>query len=111
MLRPYWQLCIDTPLLSFCEYYLSLPSDLKIQIKQMQELSKLGSPQQRLMEVVRRDKDIREFFSRYLEDIINYREGTLRNMSKLYRDVLKSPKAIKKNHHVKGRTRKNTIAT
>ena len=32
-------------------------------------------------------------------------------MSKLYRDVLKSPKAIKKNHRVKGRTRKNTIAT
>lgn len=62
----------------------------------MQELSKLGSPQQRLMEVVRRDKDIRDFFSRYLEDIINYREGTLRNISKLYRDVLKSPKAIKK---------------
>ena len=77
----------------------------------MQELSKLGSPQQRLMEVVRRDKDIREFFSYYLEDIINYREGTLRNMSKLYRDVLKSPKAIKKNHRMKGRTRKNTIAT
>jgi hypothetical protein len=48
------------------------------------------------MEVVRRDKDIREFFSRYLEGIINYREGTLRNMSKLYRDILKSPKAIKK---------------
>lgn len=96
MLRSYWQLCIDTPLLSFCEYYLSLPSDLKIQIKQMQELSKLGSPQQRLMEVVRRDKDIIEFFSCYLKDIINYREGTLRNMSKLYRDVLKSPKAIKK---------------
>ena len=84
---------------------------MKIQIKQMQELSKLGSPQQRLMEVVRRDKDIREFFSRHLEDIINYQEGTLRNISKLYRDVLKSPKAIKKNHHVKGRTRKNTIAT
>jgi len=62
----------------------------------MQELSKLGSPQQRLMEVVRRDKDIREFFSRHLEDIINYQEGTLRNISKLYRDVLKSPKAIKK---------------
>jgi len=77
----------------------------------MQGLSELGSPQQRLMEVVRRDKDIREFFSYYLEDIINYREGTLRNMSKLYRDVLKSSKAIKKNHRMKGRTRKNTIAT
>jgi hypothetical protein len=62
----------------------------------MQELSTLGSPQQRLMEVVRRDKDIREFFSRYLEGIINYREETLRNMSKLYGDILKSPKAIKK---------------
>jgi hypothetical protein len=76
----------------------SLGSDLTIPIRDMQELVKLGSPQKRLLEVLIHDKDIREFLSRYLEDIINYRKKTLDNMSKLYRSISKSSQTPKKNN-------------
>jgi hypothetical protein len=76
----------------------SLISGLTIPIRDMQELANLGSPQNRLLEVLRHDKDIREFFSRYLEDIINYRKKTLDNMSKLYRNISKFSQTSKKNN-------------
>lgn len=60
----------------------------------VQELFELGPPQYRLMTVLAKDKDIKEFFSAYIGDIMNYRNATSNKMSAFHQNVLK-PNVLK----------------
>jgi hypothetical protein len=51
------------------------------------ELSKLGVPQQRLMNILAKDKEIKQWFSGWIEGIIKYRSKVLDKMSEFYNKV------------------------
>lgn len=87
------------------ERLLALPTQqtdtMQMSIFTGQEWFRLGSSQERLMTVLAMDKSIKEFFSRYIEDILNYRKITLSKMSLLHHRYSKLGKTIKAAGHPK----------
>jgi hypothetical protein len=59
-----------------------------------EELYRLGSPKQRLMAILTKDNEIKEWFSTWIEGIIKYRKATLDKMSKFNKEVNESYKNL-----------------
>jgi hypothetical protein len=59
------------------------------------EIFCLGSPEQRLMGVLARDKEIKQWFSTWIQDIINFRIKTSKMMSEFYKKINKPQDSIK----------------
>ena len=49
-------------------------------------------PKQRLISILETDDDIREWFNRWLGDLLNYQNKTIKKMNTMF-DEIKSPKA------------------
>jgi hypothetical protein len=59
-----------------------------------EEVYRLGSPKQRLMAILTRDNEIKEWFSTWIEGLIKYRKATLDKMSKFNKEVNESYKNL-----------------
>jgi hypothetical protein len=74
--------------------------DLRQKLAEHEEMPRLGiSPKQRLMAILTKDKDIKQWFFRWVEDIVNYRKQTSRKMSDFYNEVIKSHENIRRQHN------------
>jgi DNA-binding MarR family transcriptional regulator len=86
---------------------LSTP-DLQETIAEIEEMLRLGtSPKQRLMAILTRDKDIKQWFSAWIGDLMNYRNQISKGMSVFYDEIINSHKNIKQKedtHQVKDKT-------
>jgi hypothetical protein len=60
------------------------------------EMSYLGSPIERLMAILTKDKEIEQWFTERIGDIMHYRKQTLNKMTEFYDKILDSHKYIKK---------------
>jgi hypothetical protein len=74
------------PMLDF-EGRLVLPPETE-------EIYQLGSPKQRLMAILTKDNDIKEWFLAWIDGLIRYRKHTLEKMSKFYREINESYKNV-----------------
>jgi len=64
-------------------------------IAEYKEMLKLGtSPKRRLMTILTKDKDIKQWFSAWIGDLRNYRSQTSKRMSVFYDEVINSHKNI-----------------
>ena len=61
-----------------------------------QEIFRLGSPRQRLMAILAKDKEIRQWFSTWIQDIIEFRNKASNMMSDFYKEINQPQKNIKK---------------
>ena len=59
-----------------------------------EEIYRLGSPKQRLMAILSKDNDIKQWFSSWIESLIKIRKNTLEQMSKFYKEVNESHKSV-----------------
>jgi hypothetical protein len=59
-----------------------------------EEYFRLGGPKNRLMSILTKDNDIKEWFSAWIESLIRYREHTLDEMSKFYNEVIEAHKHL-----------------
>ena len=59
-----------------------------------EEMYRLGSPKQRLMAILTNDKNIKEWFSTWIEGLIRYRKATLDKMSVFNKEVNESHKNL-----------------
>jgi DNA-binding PadR family transcriptional regulator len=59
-----------------------------------EEIYRLGSPKQRLMAILTKDSDIKEWFSAWIKGLIRYRKHTLNQMSEFYKEVNESYKNV-----------------
>jgi hypothetical protein len=59
------------------------------------EIFSLGSPEQRLMGVLAKDKEIKQWFSAWIQDIINFRIKTSNMMSDFYKKINRPQDSIK----------------
>jgi hypothetical protein len=74
--------------------------DLPQMIAEHEEMLRLGiSPQQRLMAILTKDEDIKQWFFGWIEDIMNYRKQTSHKMSEFYNEVIKSDENIRRQHN------------
>jgi len=55
-----------------------------------------GSPKDRLMAILTKDKEIKKWFTERISNIMNYQEQTFNTMSKFYNEILDSHKYIKR---------------
>ncbi len=78
--------------------------------EQNQELSRLGTPRQRLMAVLTKDKDIKRWFSTWIAGIIEYRSQTSDKMYEFYDQLIKSHENMKDEDFVPGTDRRATIS-
>jgi DNA-binding MarR family transcriptional regulator len=76
-------------------------SDIQQTLAEYKEMLRLGtSPKQRLMTILTKDKDIKEWFSAWIEDLRNYRNLTSKRMSVFYDEVINSHKNIKQKEEI-----------
>lgn len=61
---------------------------------ELEEMYRLGSPKQRLMAILTKDNDIKEWFSTWIEGLITYRKATLDKMSVFIKEVNESHKTF-----------------
>jgi hypothetical protein len=59
-----------------------------------EEFYRLGGPKDRLMSVLDRDKEIKEWFSMWIRSLIRYRNSITDKMSKFYDEVIESNKHL-----------------
>lgn len=59
-----------------------------------EEIYRLGSPKQRLMAILTKDNDIKEWFLTWIEGLIKYRKDTLDKISKFNKEVNESYKNV-----------------
>jgi hypothetical protein len=59
-----------------------------------EEIYRLGSPKQRLMAILTKDNDIKEWFLVWIGGLIRYRKDTLDKMSKFYKELNESYKNV-----------------
>jgi hypothetical protein len=64
--------------------------------EETQEVFKLGSPQKRLMTILVKDKEIKQWFSGWIGGIIKYRSKVLDKMSEFYNEVNNADENIKR---------------
>jgi hypothetical protein len=57
---------------------------------QREEVYRLGAPKERLMAILTKDNDIKEWFLAWMESLIRYRKYTSEQMSKFYNEVIES---------------------
>jgi hypothetical protein len=60
------------------------------------EMSDLGNPKNRLMAILTKDNDIKQWFNERMSEIMHYRKQTLNKMSEFYDEILDSSKYVKK---------------
>jgi hypothetical protein len=59
-----------------------------------EEYFRLGGPKNRLMTILTKDNNIKEWFSSWIESLIRYRKYTLDEMSKFYNEVIEAHKHL-----------------
>jgi hypothetical protein len=59
-----------------------------------EEYFRLGGPKDRLMAILTKDNDIKEWFSSWIESLIRFRKYTLDEMSKFYSEVTEAHKHL-----------------
>jgi hypothetical protein len=70
-------------------------------IAEYQEMLRLGtSPKQRLMAILTKDKDIKQWFSAWIGDLTNYRSQISKRMSVFYDEITNSHKNIKQKEDI-----------
>lgn len=72
---------------------------------EIREIHELGSPKDRLMAILSKDKDIKNWFSTWIAYIVEYRRKTSENMLEFY-DQINNPSRKRKSNHtpIKGIT-------
>jgi hypothetical protein len=76
--------------------YLSPTPGQMFNIHCSSELFELGSPRQRLMAILTRDKDIKQWFWERLDNIIDYREQISKKMVGFCNEVINSQENTKR---------------
>jgi hypothetical protein len=66
-------------------------------IAEYEEMVRLGTSKERLMAILTKDKDIKQWFSAWIEDLMNYRNQISKGMSVFYDEIINSHKNIKQN--------------
>jgi hypothetical protein len=77
---------------------------------QNQELSQLGTPRQRLIAILTKDKDIKRWFSTWIAGIIEYRSQTSDKMSEFYNQVIMSQENMENEKSIPDTDRKAIIS-
>jgi DNA-binding PadR family transcriptional regulator len=72
---------------------LIVPRELE---EETQEFFRLGSRKARLLAILSKDKDIKQWFSGWIDDIIEYRRQTFDKMFKFYNEIINSHENITK---------------
>jgi len=80
----------------------TLESNISILKKISQELYRFGSPKQRLMAILTKDKEIKQWFSEWMQDIVNYRNYTSSKMSRFYDEISRPHENIRIKDPTKG---------
>jgi hypothetical protein len=62
----------------------------------LEKRKEMSSPKERLIAILAKDNDIKEWFSERIGDIMHYREQTSNLMSEFYNEILDPTKYIKK---------------
>jgi hypothetical protein len=76
-------------------------ADPQQKLAEYKEMLRLGtSPKQRLMTILTKDKDIKQWFSAWIGDLRNYRSQTSERMSIFYDEVINSHKNIKQKEDI-----------
>ena len=87
------------PIITRSYKYTSKPKSFKpkllVEIPEIREINELGSPKDRLMAILSKDKDIKEWFSAWIADIIEYRRKTSEKMLEFY-DQISNPSRKRK---------------
>jgi hypothetical protein len=63
----------------------NVPSQSQLDI--MNDIFSLGTPKDRLLTILKKDKVIKDWFSRWIKDSIDYHEQTKERMSKFYHEI------------------------
>jgi hypothetical protein len=77
--------------------------------EETRELFKLGSPRQRLMTILAKDKEIKQWFSGWIGSIINYRSKVLDKMSEFHNEVNNADENMKVNNNQANKSKKTKI--
>jgi hypothetical protein len=73
-----------------------VPSKLEQWIAERKKMLDHGSPKDRLMAILTTDNEIKKYLTERISHIMNYREQTVKEMSKFYYEILDSRKHIKR---------------
>jgi hypothetical protein len=73
-----------------------------------QEIFRIGSLPERLIAILVKDKDIKQWFSAWIGGIIEYRSQTSDKMSEFYDQIIKSNVGIEKENFVSNADKKDT---
>jgi hypothetical protein len=92
---------LNTIAFSMNKYYRAFLDKIHFFPEVDKEMFQLGSPRQRLIAVLKKDQDIKQWFSKWIFDIMNYRNQTSDKMSEFYNDIMNPHKHIKQEEAVK----------
>jgi hypothetical protein len=85
----------------------TLESNMSIFPEIQQEVDRLGSPKQRLMAIFTKDNEIKQRFSEWMQDIVNFRNYTSSKMSRFYGEISRPHENIRRKNPTKGPNRKH----